>query len=265
MFQLSFHMPYFVWRPEGYIDSYKATASGRAWARPKRVSPPGWRGKETGGFISGYQFSCVVTGSDYWRWVSYAFADTYHDGPYVGTELLQDYYTDSLADEGSSKDPTTLGQRDADDPIRDPRLYFLVVVQLWVRRIERESQQVVSHMQCSVQEYQERAPASADGEKPNEGSLRQSLDWVIYNANLAKKLSESLSKTVRACNIFRRDYVGYFENLPGSGNHLAALRNSFSELERMKHTLDDLEGQCHGFAETVSQETPAVFDGAPYP
>lgn len=252
MFQLSFHMPYFVWRAEECDDGRKDTGTGRPWASPERVSPPGWQGKHTGGFISGSQFSCVVTGSDNWRWVSYAFADTYHDGPHAGREILEEYYTDSLADEGNCKDPATLGQRDADDPIQDPRLYFLVVVRAWTRRIELEWRQVFDYIERSVEGYQARASTSTDAAEYNERSLRQSLHWVGHTAELANKLSRALSSTVRAWDNFWRGDAGYFEKLPGSGNLLAALRSSFNELERLQYELDKLESRCDGFANRVS-------------
>lgn len=252
MFQLSFHMPYFVWRIEKCDDGRGDTANGRPWASPERVSPPGWQGKGTGGFISGSQFSCVVTGSDNWRWVSYAFADTYHDGPHEGRETLQEYYTNSLADEGNCKDPATLGERDADDPIQDPRLYFLVVIKAWTCRIELEWRQVVSHMKRSVDEYHARASTSTDAAESNGRSLRQLLHWVVYTADLANKLSRALSSTVRACENFWRGDAVYFENLPGSGELLGALRRSFDELDRLKYDLDDLEHRCDGFAKRVS-------------
>jgi hypothetical protein len=95
----------------------------------------------------------MVAGSYEWRWVAYYFVDTYFDVAEEAKETVQSYYEDSLGPEGMRADPLTFGVIIADNPIQNPKEYFLRVFQIRINRVKREWQQVVAKMQQSVRKY----------------------------------------------------------------------------------------------------------------
>lgn len=97
--------------------------------------------------------SCIISGFDHWRWIGYFFVDTYHDRYHDDGEKVQNYYDDSLEEDGLRVDPFTRGERAADRPIQDPRLYFLTVLDIRVHQISQEWESIVHDVQCSVREY----------------------------------------------------------------------------------------------------------------
>jgi len=159
MFQLAFHLPYYVWRssPKARED-HRRDANASPLRQSQDVSFLNWKSFGPPGFLYEAQISCVVAGLDEWRWVGYCFIDTYFDAE-DDKETVQSYYKDSLADEGMSTDPFTFGIADADKPIQEPKEYFLMVFRVRIDQVKREWQQVVAKVQQSVRDYvQVRSP-----------------------------------------------------------------------------------------------------------
>ena len=97
----------------------------------------------------------MLTGSDEWRWVAYCFVDTYFDEGDEARESVESYHNESLLKEGMRVDPLTYGNVPADDPIRTPREYFLVVFQNRIAQVKREWQRVVQKVQQSFRDYEQ--------------------------------------------------------------------------------------------------------------
>lgn len=95
----------------------------------------------------------MITGYDVWRWVGYCFVDTYFDDGGPARESVQDYHDDAQGEEGFLMDPFTWGTQDANIGFRDPREYFLVVVQSRLSQITREWEQVVYFVGASVRRF----------------------------------------------------------------------------------------------------------------
>ena len=104
-------------------------------------------------FLYETQISCVVAGSDEWRWVGYCFVDTYLDPVEGGKETVAQYHEDSSCG-GFRGDPFTLGRVEADKPIRDPRIYFLKVLQVRLNQVKNEWQKVVEMVYQSIRHYE---------------------------------------------------------------------------------------------------------------
>lgn len=96
-----------------------------------------------------------MTGSDEWRWAAYCFADTYFDQGDGGRESVQTYHNESLLRGGQRMDPLTYANEPADDPIRTPREYFLVVFQNRIAQVKREWQQVVRKVEQRFRAYEQ--------------------------------------------------------------------------------------------------------------
>src|SRR6266513_3126110 len=87
MFELAFHLPFYAWR---------RTPSKRA----RDVSFLAWDIGQRTYFLHRAKFSCVVAGTDEWRWVASCFVDTAFDADSDERETVRGHYEDSQG-EGS--------------------------------------------------------------------------------------------------------------------------------------------------------------------
>jgi hypothetical protein len=153
MFQLAFHLPYYAWRTsQSACEDHRQDANASPLRQFLDISFLNPKSSKSSNFLYEAQISCVVAGSDEYRWVAYCFVDTYFD---VGEakETVQSYHEDSLADEGMFTDPFTFGERDADDPIQKPREYFLEVFRVRIDQVKCEWEQVVANVQENIRKY----------------------------------------------------------------------------------------------------------------
>jgi len=154
MFQLAFHLPYYVWRSsQKACEDHRRDANASPLRQSRDVSFLNWNSSGSFGFLYEAQISCLVAGSDEWRWVAYCFVDTYFDAPEEAKETVLSYHLDSVADEGVRMDPFTYGIVKADEPIQKPKEYFLMVFRIRINQVKREWQQLVAKVQQSIREY----------------------------------------------------------------------------------------------------------------
>ncbi|KAH8752719.1 hypothetical protein F5882DRAFT_385800 [Hyaloscypha sp. PMI_1271] len=263
MFQLAFHLPYYAWRTsQSACEDHRQDANASPLRQSLDISLLNPKSSKSSNFLYEAQISCVVAGSDEYRWVAYCFVDTYFD---IGeaNETVQSYHEDSLADEGMFTDPFTFGERDADDPIQKPREYFLEVFRVRIDQVKCEWEQVVANVQENIRKYVpieqthhhslalSRERTSSKVAEDHDSNVRRSRDWVVQVRRLSKQLSQDISKTVDACERFCCKYPIYFRNLPGSPDvhlSLAAIQTTFDRLELLKKTLESLAERCDDFA-----------------
>jgi hypothetical protein len=92
------------------------------------------------------QISCVISGSDDWRWVSYAFVDTDFDGDEFGDK--------AMSHEGLHWDPIAAGGNlEANMPIWKPREYFLKVFEIRIIQVRKEWDFLVRKVELSIGRY----------------------------------------------------------------------------------------------------------------
>jgi hypothetical protein len=161
MFQLAFHLPYYVWRRSKVAqEDPRRNANAKPLRQSRDISFLNWESSGPSDFLYEAQISCVVAGTDHWRWVAYGFVDNYFDPTEEGKETLQSYHEDGELEEGMRADPFTYGIDDADNPIQDPRQYFLRVFQIRIEQVKSEWHQVVANLQQSIREYDQVRPIS---------------------------------------------------------------------------------------------------------
>jgi hypothetical protein len=88
------------------------------------------------------QISCVVAGSDDWRWVGYGFVDTEIDG------FLTDLSKDDLG-----LDQIAAGNLEANIPIFKPRDYWLKVFEIRIEQVRKEWEYLIYKVERSVNQY----------------------------------------------------------------------------------------------------------------
>jgi hypothetical protein len=153
MFQLAFHLPYYAWRTsQNACDDHRQDANDNPLRQSLDISFLNSKGLGPLNFLYEAQISCVIAGSDEYRWVAYCFVDTYFDTD-ESKETVQSYHDDSLDDEGMFADPFTFGERDAEDPIHKPREYFLEVFRVRMDQVKCEWEQVVTNVQEHIRKY----------------------------------------------------------------------------------------------------------------
>ena len=112
-----------------------------------------WQYGEPCSFIYEAQTSCVVSGSDVWRWVAYCFVESYFDVDNEARETVMAYHEDSQ-NGGFYMDPCTFGRFPLDDNIKDPRDWFLLVFCCRLHQIQGEWREVVWKVVQSVRDYE---------------------------------------------------------------------------------------------------------------
>jgi hypothetical protein len=88
------------------------------------------------------QISCVVAGSDHWRWVGYGFVDAEVDGILAessGTDLLQDQIV--------------AGRIEASFPIWTPRDYWIRVFELRIDYVRNQWEYLIYKLELGISQY----------------------------------------------------------------------------------------------------------------
>jgi hypothetical protein len=126
MFELSFHLPGFLCRPAQTTD-HRRFENGEPLRRRNDISFLDWDAGRPAEFLCESQISCVIAGLHEHNWAAYCFVDTYFDGSNERRETVFEYHKGKISEDGMNADPLTYGNCDADDPLWDPRKYFLAV------------------------------------------------------------------------------------------------------------------------------------------
>jgi hypothetical protein len=151
MFQLVFHIPFYVWRASDKArEDHRLNHNAKRLRQSQDVSFLNWK-SSVSDFLYEAQISCLIAGTDDWTWVAYCFVDTYFDAADEGKETVEAYHDDVAR--GMFVDPLTFGTSDANRSIQTSREYFLLVFQIRISQVKREWEQVVAKIQQSIREY----------------------------------------------------------------------------------------------------------------
>jgi len=154
MFRLTFHLPYYVWRPwQKSLPDHRRNRNGVPLRHSQDVSFLTLGTDGTPGFLHEAQISCTVAGSDDWRWVAYCFAEAYFDLVDKGKETALEYHEDSLHEIGMQSDPFTYGTTSTDHSSQNPREYFLRTFRHRLTQVQREWQGVVDKLGESIRRH----------------------------------------------------------------------------------------------------------------
>lgn len=123
------HLPFPVWR-QSLIprEDLRRGRDGEPLRHYTDVTFLNWGDAPTQEYIYEGHVSCVVVGSNEQIWSAYCFEDKYFESPDY-KHNVQDYYEDSLAQEGTRLDPLSNGELEADCPRKNAREYFLALLQ----------------------------------------------------------------------------------------------------------------------------------------
>ncbi|KAH6714526.1 hypothetical protein BKA61DRAFT_440468, partial [Leptodontidium sp. MPI-SDFR-AT-0119] len=154
-FTLDFHLPYYVLREskKSWRDT-REKSNGKPlrqfWELPFLSMPTNNKPVSTDERYCLYEAmtSVGVTGNDHWTWAAYGFVDTYFD-----SRESVDGYHEMKERRGGRADPLADGQINADEPLWDPREYFLKVVEIRTGLALMEWSQIINKMEREVKQY----------------------------------------------------------------------------------------------------------------
>jgi hypothetical protein len=145
-FQLDLHIPFFILEkcvpPKTSAGTIK-TKPARQWTDLSFLRLDGLESQaqdsaEVWGMQEA-QISCVVTGTDDWRWVAYGFVDSEVDG------LLDDCSEADLC-----FDQIARGELEARFPVRQPRNYWIRVFQIRLASIGKQWEHILYRLQRAI-------------------------------------------------------------------------------------------------------------------
>ncbi|KAJ9612902.1 hypothetical protein H2200_002843 [Cladophialophora chaetospira] len=248
-FELSFHLPFYVHRAsQTPRTDPRRDVHGNPLRHFQDISFLGRGSQQPFDFLYEAQTSCLLSGSNKWRWVSYCFVDTYFDGDDEGRETLLEYHYDKEAEHGINADPLTFGAHDADLPIWNAREYFLKVLEHRLTPIKREWRRVVVKVEREFRVYDKtehhRLILSKHHGLPQDlestyAKVRNTLNWVQQVMRLCNQLNEGLWKTVDAYDGFRLQHASLFVDI----QHFP-IDKIFDEFKGLRKTLVSLADRC---------------------
>ncbi|KAI8716026.1 hypothetical protein NCS52_01112100 [Fusarium sp. LHS14.1] len=260
-FQLAFDLPSYAFRvtpghsPPRDLRKRRSTENGALRKitdlsflvrKPKSPAPP-----TTKAFLCEVQTTVLISGSDPWRWVAYCFVDTYFEGE-DKRESVDAYDEVEIDDESHmciQPDPFTTAESDANQPVLNPREYFLVVLESRLRHVRDEWHTLISNMGDSIHEYINTCPITmTDPPSPPPDdplAVRQSRGWAVRTKKLLRPLIQKLTATINQLDSLKSDET--FATLAGPaprliseiGNHTKRLRGSLEDLENLRKACDD--------------------------
>lgn len=137
-FNIAVHLPYFALRTslDPALDS-RIDLQGRPVRKVRDVTFLNWE-SDYSSFLYEAKYSCVVTGSDEWRWKGYCFVDTWFD----------DVDEFSLDDDRKplAYIPEVDTAHSIERPFCDPRTYFLRVLRVRLGLVVQEWWKIVDKM-----------------------------------------------------------------------------------------------------------------------
>jgi hypothetical protein len=154
MFEMSFHLPYFVCRASDITDHRRYTG-GEPLRQRTDISFLNWESDLPREFLYEAQVSCAIAGLHQYNWVAYCFVDTYFDGSSDRRETVLEYLDNSDGIDGMTADPFTYGNSDANKPIWDPRRYFLRVYLQRTTPLVREWRLIIGKVEHSFRTYEQ--------------------------------------------------------------------------------------------------------------
>ncbi|KAF2489385.1 hypothetical protein BU16DRAFT_180672 [Lophium mytilinum] len=268
VFQMEMHIPFFAFREYPPSTTDKSEGEGcnrnlkRQWTDLSFLSVPASKSKpkpEPNYGIYKSRFSLVICGSENRRWIGYAFVDQHIDD--------EDLEEEDCSYEEFQEDPILSDGSDANLPIWDPREYFLMTLEIHVRKILGEWENAVYTVKGKINEYQSRHGSiwshdPAAMEQNSTENVKEIFEWTLRTMRLLSRVLDVLSATVQAWERFKchNGDIGYFRDSSTETSpfprqtiqrSLCAIDGKFEELTFLQEKLVALKETCNNSAEAL--------------
>ncbi|OCK76055.1 hypothetical protein K432DRAFT_307225 [Lepidopterella palustris CBS 459.81] len=261
IFQFEFQLPYFALRTSSPRTNRSQetvnSKSPRKWTDLSflkiRTSKP--QNERKYGIFDA-QISIVICGSDELRWVAYAFADTEFDN-----ENLED---GDFSYEGPHEDPIASNGRLANDPLWNPREYFLTICNVRMVQVLKEWQYLVRILERSITEYVRLCIFFRSDEYSSpllrHSGTRGDLDWTLQTIKLLSRLQSRLSETIEAWETFKScdGDIGYFFDCRSPNISPQCVRLSLRAIQDIFGTLKGLQKKLSLLKQSCDESAKAL-------
>ncbi|KAF2185092.1 hypothetical protein K469DRAFT_688302 [Zopfia rhizophila CBS 207.26] len=265
VFQLEFHLPYFALRT---FAPGKDLAQTTINSKPPRQ----WidlsflelgttlRSKDDPEYgLYEAQFSLTICGSDNSRWVAYGFVDTDIDDD-NGLEGEDFSYLGMNADPIASD-----GDVNANHPIWDPREYFLLMIEIRMRKVLKEWKGLVRKFERSIKRFRGQHRynflycSRTIAERAED--IKKAVHWTMQTIETLRELRVCLSGTIQAWESFSaaggdiRYFSDIFSDISRDQAQVSVhqITETFNTLASREKTLLALENSCDELMKIVLQ------------
>ncbi|KAE9371903.1 hypothetical protein N431DRAFT_341225 [Stipitochalara longipes BDJ] len=268
-FQLHLHIPFFILSkcsPPKASTSTIETKPSRRWTDLSFLRLDGLKSQaqdstEVWGMQEA-QISCVIIGTDDWRWVGYGFVDSEVDG------LL-----DECDEEELQFDQIADRELYTHSPVQQPRNYWIRVFQIRIASIGKQWEHNLYRLQRAIDTHFTQDPARPSLSNKSERQLAEveaAFDWTLKTLEILRRLTAALSDTLDAWAKFSAPGgdIGYFEDKDSNPQHssniqrLHTIRRVFGELEGVYKAFLVLNKRCADYISTVSNAR--LYSGISY-
>ncbi|KAF2740544.1 hypothetical protein EJ04DRAFT_213197 [Polyplosphaeria fusca] len=266
IFRLEFHMPYLALRETvtPLLNKLKSRSRRRL---PRRWTPLEFldirtkhRPNECVYGIHEAQISIVVYGSDHSRWTAYGFSDTeFNDFSCKKPEDDDsgENSEDESDDDEYSEDPIAADCDDGEavvesnQPIGDPREYFLTMVDHRMKRVWLEWMEIIRQIEKSADKVETDYSFILDGSRNTDASLihaKKAFDLITQLKGLLRRVQDCFVKMQYVLDdFFARDGdVRYFADIsrPVARLPLHNIQMTCRELKHVGRRLKSLHQNC---------------------
>ncbi|TVY59342.1 hypothetical protein LCER1_G000736 [Lachnellula cervina] len=252
-FALHLHLPFFLIRdthPNEPITGVN-TKPSRNWTDLSflQLDNPKSQDQESNKVWGMYEahFSCVITGSDEWRWVGYSFVDAEIDG-----------FLHESSEEDLSFDPIASGRLEANLPIWRPREYWLRVFEIRIEQVRIELEYLIYKVDAGfyrcVKDNEDAFMLSGRSmiAQEDDAKIKAAFDWTVQAADILYRLEAALSSMVDAWKAFSNSDgdINYFRDTevskisPNARRSLHNINTTFQKFEEFRKKLHLLSRQC---------------------
>ncbi|KAI1385572.1 uncharacterized protein F4822DRAFT_445508 [Hypoxylon trugodes] len=229
IFSLEFHLPYFPLRRHRLpqMDNRQAPNGNGTLRGYQDISFLRTMGTKVDNSLTEYVYdarlSCLVCGSNSSSWSVYLFNDLYFETE-EESESIRGYHEDRSS--GFESDPFTAGKLPPGSLPRDPREYVLIVLEIRMRKVKKEWQQLFEAIDEAIKTYRndywtktsltealrrandQKARADADRQR---SQLREELqEWMRRSVEFLRKLIGPLKQYTEEWEEFRKTGMNYF-------------------------------------------------------
>ncbi|KAK5056822.1 hypothetical protein LTR84_012354 [Exophiala bonariae] len=256
MFKLSFHLPFLALRSSPTPHTDHRLYDGEMRLRnTKDISFLNWYHRDSAKSTQLHeaQVSCVVSGFHDRCWVAHCFVDTYHDGDDQSKECVNDYHEQSLLPQGMTPDAPTMGNLDCDQPIWDPREYFIHIVYFRLMKARSEWATIIRAVRDSFRRYSRSYDESLLSQETHHSKGENQYDRNTHQQNfnlrtqfllLFSELDECLTRTIDSYEAFRTHSMDFFVDLQqtaGGSASITGIDSIFEELKSLKKKIGYME------------------------
>jgi hypothetical protein len=250
VFHLKFHIPYYAWRPVVAGEGPRSKRNRKWTDLSFLTNGSSDLSKSANPVIYEAQISLYICGLTESTWTAYSFIDTYFDPD-------RELGDDEFSYETMMADPIADGDHDANQPIWDPREYFLMIIRIRVGQVLQEWQTLVREVDNCIRQYIDDHPSlsnsSTTANTQNE-DVMETFKWTNRTLELLNKLLEHIACTNDVWLRFSAadgdiNYFSSLEPVPSkTGEHmlgsLLEIREIFDELGSLERKLGFLVQRC---------------------